>query len=198
VDREIVRAARPAAIAPNDVRSGVVLLDQVGLRRPKRGWGHARADRPSHCASSNLPNNQRCQPGGRAPRQSGGISVGARIRQRRLGAQPFYQSRAESPAPPCRMGELAGSCRHSSAGCHEAFRFPSGVRQNAVDRRIRATRPGRRVSSRSPRTRARVAWFSNRVIPDRVTRKRTAQTSGHGPAWGVVCARSHRPRETRH
>jgi hypothetical protein len=52
MDSEVVSVARPAAIATDDVRPGVVLLDQVRLRRPERVWGDRRADRPSHGSSS--------------------------------------------------------------------------------------------------------------------------------------------------
>jgi len=76
VNGELVGDARPTAIAPDDVRPGVVVLDQVRLHRPKRGRGDRRADRASHDASSNLPNNRRCQFGDRAPRPPPDGSVG--------------------------------------------------------------------------------------------------------------------------
>jgi hypothetical protein len=52
MDREVVSEARPAAIAADDVGPGVVLLDQMRLRRPERVRGDRCADRPSHGSSS--------------------------------------------------------------------------------------------------------------------------------------------------
>lgn len=98
VDREVVRVAGPAAVAPDDIRPGVVFLDQVRLHRPKRRRCHRRADRASHGASSKLPNNRRCEPDDRAA-NTGPFLVGARMRQRRIwGARIFYQRNALLPS----------------------------------------------------------------------------------------------------
>jgi hypothetical protein len=49
---EVVGEAGPAAIAAYDVGPGVVLLDEVRLRRPEWVRGDRCADRPSHGSSS--------------------------------------------------------------------------------------------------------------------------------------------------
>jgi hypothetical protein len=55
VDGEFVGVARPTAIAPDDVRPGVVLLDQMRLDRSERVRSDRRADGPGHGSSSISP-----------------------------------------------------------------------------------------------------------------------------------------------
>ena len=68
---ELVRVARPAAIAPDDVGPGVVLLDKMRLRGPQRGGNDHRAHGPSH-SSSSIPEHRR-SPVGRVATAHGWI-----------------------------------------------------------------------------------------------------------------------------
>jgi hypothetical protein len=181
VDGEIVRIPRPTAIAPDDVRSGVVVLDEVGLHRPERGRCDRRADRPSHDASSRSP-----EPSTWPTRRSRAATTGRRIRGCSDTATPFgseTNSTRRRPIP--RFGRRprshgGGAPAGNRRPCSGPY-LPGPRTEVAPAETGRVAEPAEVHSALAPPYRYTVAWEQ--------------EPSGHVGTRGVGCARSHRPRD---